>query len=245
MSRPAGRAASAPAVRKIAGPRPRIPSMPVTRTSVTVATATASWTMPERHVRVAASRTVFRRIGKPSTSRPYPSAAASPARNAAAPPREGWRTYGPPMRACAILPIAIARRPSESSARNGALASISARVGGRFELSVPGCVGTTFQRRTSLSIPSSAEHRVDDGRGRLGRTGAGELALRGQGDARDARPAIAGRLGDEQERALLVSRADRRQGGRAGAAEPAYWLNVSPILAAASRSTKLVFIALA
>ena len=64
--------------------------------------------------------------------------------------------YGPPMRACAILPIAIARRPSESSARNGALASISARVGGRFELSVPGCVGTTFQRRTSFSIPSSA-----------------------------------------------------------------------------------------
>ena len=173
--------------------------MPVTRTSVTVATATASWTMPERHVRVAASRTVFRRIGKPSTIRPYPSAAASPARNAAAPPCEGWRTYGPPMRACATLPIAITRRPSESSARNGALASISTRVGGRFELSVPGCVGTTFQRRTSLSIPSSCEHRVDDRRGRLGRPGAGELALRGQRNARDARPAIAGRLGDEEE----------------------------------------------
>ena len=42
ISRPAGSAASAPAVRKIAGPRPRIDSIPVTRTSVIVATATAS-----------------------------------------------------------------------------------------------------------------------------------------------------------------------------------------------------------
>ena len=42
MSRPAGSAASAPAVRKIAGPRPRTDSIPVTRTSVIVATAAAS-----------------------------------------------------------------------------------------------------------------------------------------------------------------------------------------------------------
>ena len=39
---------NAPAVRKIAGPSPRIPSTPVTRTSVTVPTATASCTIPDR-----------------------------------------------------------------------------------------------------------------------------------------------------------------------------------------------------
>ena len=129
MSRPAGSAASAPAVRKIAGPSPRIPSMPVTRTSVTVATATASWTMPDRHVSVAASRTVFRRIGKPSTGRPYRQRRSQPAPKRRRTAVRGWRTYGPPSRACASLPTAITRRPSESSARNGALASISARVG--------------------------------------------------------------------------------------------------------------------
>ena len=42
MRRPAGSAASAPAVMKIAGPSPRIDSIPVTSTSVIVATATAS-----------------------------------------------------------------------------------------------------------------------------------------------------------------------------------------------------------
>ncbi len=173
--------------------------MPVTRTSVTVATATASWTMPDRHVRVAASRTVFRRIGKPSTSRPYRSAAANPVRNAAAPPCEGWRTYGPPMRACATLPIAIARRPAESSARNGALASISAARRRPVR-----ALGARVRRHDipeeDVALDSElCEHRVDDGRGRLGRPGAGELALGGQRNARDARPAIAGRLGDEEE----------------------------------------------
>ncbi len=34
---------------------------------MTVETATTSWTIPDRHVRVAASRTVLRRIGKVST----------------------------------------------------------------------------------------------------------------------------------------------------------------------------------
>ena len=63
-----GSAASAPAVRKIAGPRPRIPSIPVTSTSVTVATATASWTIPESDVSVAASRNVLRRTGKRSVT---------------------------------------------------------------------------------------------------------------------------------------------------------------------------------
>ena len=69
IRRPAGSAARAPAVRKIAGPSPRIPSIPVTSTSVTVATATASCTMPESDVSVAASRIVLRRIGKLSIRR--------------------------------------------------------------------------------------------------------------------------------------------------------------------------------
>ena len=50
-------------------------------------------------------------------------------------------------------------RPADlRRARRGTARSLRSplRVGGRFELSVPGCVGTTFQRRTSLSIPSSA-----------------------------------------------------------------------------------------
>ena len=59
----AGSAASAPAVMKIAGPRPRIDSIPVTRTSVIVATATASWSTPERSRRQSESRTVLRRTG--------------------------------------------------------------------------------------------------------------------------------------------------------------------------------------
>ena len=35
-------------VRKIAGPSPRMPSIPVTTTSVVVATATTSWIVPDR-----------------------------------------------------------------------------------------------------------------------------------------------------------------------------------------------------
>src|SRR6478672_2874949 len=61
IARPAGSAATADDARNTAGPRPRIDSMPVTRTSVMVETATTSWSMPLRHVSVAASRTVFRR----------------------------------------------------------------------------------------------------------------------------------------------------------------------------------------
>ena len=59
MRRPAGNAASAAAVMRMAGPRPRIDSIPVTRTSVIVATATASCRTPERVTRQSASRIVF------------------------------------------------------------------------------------------------------------------------------------------------------------------------------------------
>jgi hypothetical protein len=46
-SRPAGPTASAPATRKIAGPKPMIPVTPVTATIVTVPSATASWIIPD------------------------------------------------------------------------------------------------------------------------------------------------------------------------------------------------------
>ena len=63
IRRPAGIALSAPASRKIAGPSPRIPSIPVTSTSDVVATATPSWSIPERHVSDPASRIVLRTTG--------------------------------------------------------------------------------------------------------------------------------------------------------------------------------------
>ena len=45
-----------------------------------------------------------------------------------------------------------------------------------------------------------AQHPVDDRGRRLGRPGAGDLALGGERQAADARAAPAGRLADEQER---------------------------------------------
>src|SRR6266487_2846647 len=84
---------------------------------------------------------------------------ANPARKSAAPPWEGWRTPGAPNTDSASRPTAIARRPATSSSRNGRHASISARVGRRFDVSVPGWVGTTFQSKTCSSSPSSARTR--------------------------------------------------------------------------------------
>ncbi len=43
------------------------------------------------------------------------------------------------------------------------------------------------------------EYAVDDRRGRLGRTAASELALRGEGNPRDARATVTGSLADEQK----------------------------------------------
>ena len=70
IARPAGNDATAAEAMKSAGPRPRMPSTPVTSTSVVVATATASWSVPERHVSAEASRRVFRRIENPFMRRP-------------------------------------------------------------------------------------------------------------------------------------------------------------------------------
>jgi hypothetical protein len=56
-------------------------------------------------------------------------------------------------------PTPIATRPRLSSSRNGEAASTSLRVGRRFELSLPGCVGTTFQSNTSSLTSSCASTR--------------------------------------------------------------------------------------
>jgi hypothetical protein len=63
ISLPAGSALTAPETRKIAGPRPRIPSIPVTSTSDVVATATPSWSIPERAASDDASSRVLRLTG--------------------------------------------------------------------------------------------------------------------------------------------------------------------------------------
>jgi hypothetical protein len=67
--------------------------------------------------------------------------------------------YSAPRAAAAILPTATTRRPSARASANGSPAATSAAVGGRFEVAVPGCVGTTFQSSTSPARPSSASTR--------------------------------------------------------------------------------------
>ncbi len=51
--------------------------------------------------------------------------------------------------------------------------------------------------------PELVEHRLDNGRGRFGGTGTGELALGRQGDAGDPRPSVTGRLCDQEKRCVL------------------------------------------
>jgi hypothetical protein len=64
IARPAGRAASAPAVSTIAGPSPSSPSMSSTVTSVSEATAADSCSIAELIASAAASRMLLRRIGR-------------------------------------------------------------------------------------------------------------------------------------------------------------------------------------
>jgi hypothetical protein len=53
-----------------------------------------------------------------------------------------------------------------------------------------------------LFDPELVEDAVDDRRGRLGRPGAGELALGGEGDAADPGTAISRGLADEDDRGV-------------------------------------------
>ena len=82
--------------------------------------------------------------------------------------------------------------PGELFARSTTPCAISRLVGGAIRRrSVPGCVGTTFQRSTCVGEPELGEHAVHDRGRRLGRPGPGQLALRGERDARNARAAVA------------------------------------------------------
>ena len=169
--------------------------------------------------------------------------AARPARNAAAPPCEGWRTYGPPSRACASRPTATTRRPSASSRRNG---SDCVDLGaGR----LPVRLRRARMRRDEVPEqdvvlePELRERPLHDRRGRLRRPAAGQLALGGERNPRDARAAVAGRLADEQDPRPAPFAAGSRSSRARRSSESAYWLKVAPIRAAASRSTKPVVIA--
>ena len=61
IARPAGSAARPDDARKIAGPRPSSPSIPVIATNVSELTAAASWKRHEFTASAAASRIVFLR----------------------------------------------------------------------------------------------------------------------------------------------------------------------------------------
>ena len=110
--------------------------------------------------------------------------------------RAGWRTYAPRSAACATRPTQTTRRPRASLRTNGSPAAISTRVGLRFVCAVPGCVGTTFQRRHRPQ-PELGEHPRDDRRCRFCRPVSGDLPFRRERDSR-ARAAVARSLPDEQ-----------------------------------------------
>ena len=87
--------------------------------------------------------------------------------------------------------------------------------------------------------PELREHAVDDRRARLGRPGAGELALGGERDPGDARPAVPGGLADQHDRRVALRRRGRRSSRSRRRRERQYWLNVSPIRAAARSATSV------
>src|SRR5204862_795016 len=95
----------------------------------------------------------WRALGPPTANR------SSPSLKSAAPPWLGWRTYGASRTASASRPTAITLRPRASSRAKESPAATSADFGARLDVSVPGCVGTTFQSRTCSSSPSSARTR--------------------------------------------------------------------------------------
>src|SRR2546430_5026302 len=96
---------------------------------------------------------------KRRTHRPPGRNRSSPARNSAAPPWLGWRTYGAPSAASAQRPTATTRRPRASSQAKGRPASISARRGRPVEGALPGWGGTTLPSRTPPSDPRFARTR--------------------------------------------------------------------------------------
>ena len=70
------------------------------------------------------------------------------------------------------------RRPAREPLEERQARADLRRVGARFDVAVPGWVGTTFQSRTSSRDPELGEDAVDDRRRRLRRARARQLALR-------------------------------------------------------------------
>ena len=196
-----------------------MPLTPVTVTIVTVPSATASWIIPDWKTSPPARSKALRRTGShvPITARrPQRELGRAAVRGVAHVRRRRARVRDAADRDDA--PAARRARP-----RSRGPASISARVGVRFDVAVPGCVGTTFQSSTSLGEPELAEHAVDDRRRRLGRARAGQLPLGGERDPRDAGAAVAGRLADEQDRRVRALVEIRREAGapqRSARADP-------------------------
>ena len=157
IARPATAPVSAAATRKIAGPSPRSPLTPVTRTNVSDETAATSCTTAEFTASVAASRTVFRRTTRSRSSR---GTRASVSRNGG---RAAVRRMADVRRAERRLGDPADR---EHAAAAGELAGerqrglTSARVGARFDGRGAG-VGRARRSRaaTSSSSPSSARTR--------------------------------------------------------------------------------------
>ena len=111
------------------------------------------------------------------------SAAASMAANASLAPGAARTAPGAPTR-----PHAPRRRRAARprGAHERQPASTSARLGARFEVRVPGCVGTMFHSSTSVRDIQLPQHPLHDRRRRLRRPFAAELTLRRERDARDA-----------------------------------------------------------
>src|SRR5581483_7813462 len=138
-----------------------------------------------------------------------------------------------------MRPTATTSRPGVSSSRNGCAASISARVGRRFDDGVPGCVGTTFQSRTSSATPSSSSTRWTI----VAEASAGPAPVSCRSDVNGMPLTRAPRypaasptsttVAFARERRYAVSRSRR-------SSDAAYWLYVAPIRARASASTSSI-----
>ena len=236
ISRPAGRAARAPAVRKIAGPSPRIDSIPVTRTSVIVATATASWRTPERTSRQSESRNVLRRTGYEMRR----DRAIQPARLGTPARRRGTGGGRSDRRA---------RRVRAARRRRSALpwASERAKRQPRGDLRRASAAGSSSpspdasaRRSRGGRPPRDRARRAPDGRSsRVAsarpRPVSWRSEVKGMPETRAPRYPAASPTSSTGARRREFEVRDA--GALGGPASRAYWLKVSPMRAAASSST--------
>ena len=145
-----------------------------------------------------------------------------------------------PSAASATRPTGTTSRPTASSSRKGRAPAISVAFGRRFEAGSPGrcgCVGTTFQRRTSSSMQSSASTRWTI----VAVASAGPVPVSCRSDVKGTPLTRAPRYpaASPTRRIGTSARCWRYAASRSHkVVERAYWLNVAPIRATASRLTK-------